>query len=472
MRAPMRPLAMLSRLATAALFTLSLARCGGDEAPSAETAAPGSGQDDITNVTHTTIKDQSIGNCWIYATVGWAESLHLRATGEALNLSESYVTYWHWYEQIANTKTAPKLDSAGLFDIGTLLMEMYGMVDEGVFIADEATRERSSAQSRAEAAINASLTSGVLSKKRDPRTVRDELNKAFGLSADVAKKLDELFGPDSPRFIDDVATLPKGFYRPTEFMVSSKTQGGELTTRTMSEEIPAWERVVFPTSTTDRRRFFRRVQKAMADGQPVVIFWNVDFNALDRSAGGFAKLPSTPGHQGSHITLLEDYEAYDVPNLGVLPAGQLVESREALDALLADQTKIKFLRIKNSWGTGYTGDPSKTGEFKGYVDLYADYLTGKMKWCGPEGGTSCTKTIVPLDSVWLPKSYDTTVPSGVAADACKGRSDNDYCRAKIATSATGSKRLQSCKGGVTVSSKECATSCTAGTSTKPAVCSP
>src|SRR5688572_20064429 len=57
--------------------------------------------DDVTNVNNSSVKNQSIGNCWVYATVGWAESLRLTHSGEQLNLSESYISYWHWYEEIA-----------------------------------------------------------------------------------------------------------------------------------------------------------------------------------------------------------------------------------------------------------------------------------------------------------------------------------------------------------------------------------
>src|SRR4051794_26969177 len=58
--------------------------------------------DSVTEVPHSAVKDQSTNNCWVYATTGWAESLHLAATGEELDLSESYLTYWFWFEQIVN----------------------------------------------------------------------------------------------------------------------------------------------------------------------------------------------------------------------------------------------------------------------------------------------------------------------------------------------------------------------------------
>ena len=57
--------------------------------------------------TESSVKRQSIGNCWIYASVGWVESLHLRATGEVYDLSETYVSYWDWYEKLVKDYYGP-----------------------------------------------------------------------------------------------------------------------------------------------------------------------------------------------------------------------------------------------------------------------------------------------------------------------------------------------------------------------------
>ena len=66
------------------------------------TACDGTGSetDNITDVEHTDVERQSIGNCWLYAEASWVESMHLSATGEKFDVSQSYWTYWHWYEQI------------------------------------------------------------------------------------------------------------------------------------------------------------------------------------------------------------------------------------------------------------------------------------------------------------------------------------------------------------------------------------
>src|SRR5690349_9738570 len=58
--------------------------------------------DDVTSVKDTRPKEQLIGNCWIYATLGWVESMELAHSGTSLDLSESYLTYLHAFTRITN----------------------------------------------------------------------------------------------------------------------------------------------------------------------------------------------------------------------------------------------------------------------------------------------------------------------------------------------------------------------------------
>ena len=73
----------------------------GCSATAEDAVAPDEGMstDDITQVDHTKVKRQAIGTCWICASASWVEALNKRATGREANVSESYWTYWHWYEQ-------------------------------------------------------------------------------------------------------------------------------------------------------------------------------------------------------------------------------------------------------------------------------------------------------------------------------------------------------------------------------------
>src|SRR4051812_13145998 len=54
----------------------------------------GASTDPIVDIDSSHVKRQSIGNCWIYATASWAESLVKQAEGTEPNMSESYWTYW------------------------------------------------------------------------------------------------------------------------------------------------------------------------------------------------------------------------------------------------------------------------------------------------------------------------------------------------------------------------------------------
>lgn len=66
--------------------------CGGDDV--------GVDDYDVVDVPNTPAERQALGNCWLYAQASWAESMHLRATGEVFDISQTYWTYWHLYDQI------------------------------------------------------------------------------------------------------------------------------------------------------------------------------------------------------------------------------------------------------------------------------------------------------------------------------------------------------------------------------------
>ena len=102
----------------------------------------GTRSDDVTNVSQTPAKDQSIGNCWLYATLGWVESLHLAHSGEELNLSESYLTYLAAFTRITTDEFVfdprGEWNTGDFFGQGAELVTRYGLMDESAFIASEA----------------------------------------------------------------------------------------------------------------------------------------------------------------------------------------------------------------------------------------------------------------------------------------------------------------------------------------------
>jgi hypothetical protein len=428
--------------------------CGSD----ASTDVTGGG-DEIVDVANSRVKNQSIGNCWLYASLGWVESLHLRATGVELNLSETYLTYWDWYQKLTRSTTTPpeSIATGGFFSTATSLMNQFGLLDEGAFIAGEATVDLSAAQDKAEGVINDSLKTGVLRTDRSPATVRKELNRAFGLTPEVIKSLDATFGPAAPRAL---GTVPAGFpLRKTSDLVVAQKRASSTSVAKVSlrDEIARWREVPRPTDRAQLRGYLRRVQKALHDAQPVLVVWNVDWESRDRAAGTFPKMQPGAKIDGVHMTVLEDYQAAYVPNYGTLPAGVLVTDPGVLKAALADQVEIPFFRIKNSWGN--TADPSGTGLFKGFADLYGGYLF-------PSDATAPAGHV----SFVLPTDYDATAPSGLAADLCaKVTTDGTFCASGLGAGTT-DKRLFTCDTGQTARVNTCSTSCAKGTTAGTDAC--
>ncbi|NUP14248.1 MAG: hypothetical protein HOW73_50075 [Polyangiaceae bacterium] len=399
--------------------------------------------EDITNVNNSSVKNQSIGNCWVYASVGWAESLRLTHSGEQLNLSESYISYWHWYEEIAGAPPGQtslaqldkgQISTGGWFGLAGEIMRRYGVMDEGAFIAEEAEAARSSRQSSALNAINASLKSGALkdaAARRDRKLVRQELDKAWGLTPEVSQKLDSIFGADVSKTLlsSGVSVGESGlrFVKDIEVGSNGITLSDAIGTPASSFNVLqrkgkyAWNEVNFPTGDTARRDFYRKMQEAMHSGMPVILVWFVDFAALDSQNRFFAP-PTTPGRQGMHMTVVEDYQASNVPGFGTLEAGTVVTDQKALDAALSPEATIDFIRIKNSWGTSLA--PSNAGEdLRGYHDLYSAYLNGPLTKCTESNGDKCgIKSKVPgLSSMVLPPAAfvtDALVKEGACTDIC------------------------------------------------------
>lgn len=425
------------------ILPFSVIGCAPDEKGNAVTGD----EDDIVNIPHTDVKNQSIGNCWTYATVGWVESQHLRATGEALNLSESYLTYWDWYEKLIREPGSEKLSTGGWFSTAVKVFNKYGLVDEGVFLPNEANMDRSAAQAKAEAAINASMANGALKKDRSPKTVRAELNKAWGLSTEVASTLDTIFGDGAPKEISTSAKFPANFplRRSTEIEVVDKRPNQAASKSSLKNVMGRWQEYSLPSNQTARRGYLRRVQKALHDNHPVIIVWDVSWGSRNSTSGSFPAMKADAKIDGRHMTLLEDYQASNVPNYGLLPAGVTIIDTKTLNAALANQVNIQFFRIKNSWGQ--TADPSGTGQFKGYVDLYSDYL---LPTNGAPNG---------LVSFILPSDYTDALPTGIEQDRCNNApADGAICGSTL-TDNESDKRLFVCKDGKTSSMTPCAGGC-------------
>lgn len=318
-------------------------------------------------------KWQSIGNCWVYAVASWIESVALRDTGVLLNVSESYITYRHFEEQL-NQNSTTKISTGGSWQQAKYLLNKYGVMSEGDFISSEAEVTYSAAQKRAVAALDKSLAEGALSQSRSSEIIRSELDAAFGVKlADVEAKI-----------------VPA-----SNFRVSVSEAGNTVSLRSLMNN---WKEVSFdydfehaPTSrdalpqeanrlSPRRLETLKRIKRALNKHEPVIMSWYVDFNALNDS-GAFnldtLKDSGRTGRQGWHMIVIEDYVVEGTnPATGErfsVGEGEATNEEKRLAAEFGD---IKYLVIKNSWGGSERYDRSSYSRdgVAGYHKIFANYL--------------------------------------------------------------------------------------------------
>lgn len=388
----------------------------------------GSNSENITDVNHTDVERQSIGNCWLYATASWVESMHLTATGEAFDTSQSYWTYWHWYDEIQNM-FGDELETGGSESISFQIIRERGLIREADFIQEDTVGEMSTRQSTALAKIQTELKSGRLktaSARADRKLVRQVLDDAWGLTPEVRTMLTTAFGTTGKRtYLTSATTKGTKIIKAKDFAVQyteRKTDPNVATVKntTLKVAVDEWRTAHYPFSASERRKFQIRTQRALHDRQPVIITWSVDFNAMEGKPGDkqgsfnldTLKASGKPGRQGGHMTVLEDYEA-ETQEFGVLEAGvtldpAIPEDKAKLDAALLSSSKVIFWRIKNSWGA-LRDDRASAPGFPGYHDLYQTYLDGPIAWCPdaaePKSAASCKGSEEPFSNVILPPGY-------------------------------------------------------------------
>ncbi|MEO7097478.1 MAG: hypothetical protein ABI175_29725 [Polyangiales bacterium] len=394
--------------------------------------------DAISDVAQSVVERQSIGNCWVYAHASWLESISQKATGVAYDSSQSYVTYWHWFEQIANGEIdgEKEISTGGWFRTANYLVKTYGVAPEASFVPADANNEMSSTQSSALAKMNQELSTGRLATttaRHNKKLVRQVLDEAFGLSPAVRAQLDKVFGKTVVRNLTTrskstgkllASTSGTFVVRASAFPVAytkwDATKKIGVPVKTSLEAAGnEWTEVSY--SSWNRRDTQIRVQRALHDAQPVPLSWFVDFNALSNSGplqGSFNMTTlgeaGGPGHQGGHMTVFEDYEI-KLANGEVLKAGVTLDPKNPadkakLDAALDPKAEIKFFRIKNSWGSSRL-DRGFVPGMGGYHDLYMDYLDGPVTQCAddsdakPVSERGCNTKTAGLRAVYLPPGY-------------------------------------------------------------------
>ena len=388
----------------------------------------GSDTADITDVNHTDVERQSIGNCWLYATASWVESMHLNATGTAFDTSQSYWTYWHWYDEIQNM-FGDELETGGSEGVSFQIIRERGIMSEADFISEDTVGEMSNRQKTALDKIQQELKSGRLttsSARSNRKLVRQVLDEAWGLKQEVRDMLTTAFGSTGKRtYLTSATTKGTKIIKAKDFAVQytervTNPNVATLKNTTLKVAVDDWRTVSYPFSSSERRKFQIRTQRALHDRQPVIITWSVDFNAMEGKPGDLQgsfnldtlKAAGGAGRQGGHMTVLEDYEA-QTQEFGLLEAGVTLDptipaDKAKLDAALLSSTKVIFWRIKNSWGA-LRDDRASAPGFPGYHDLHQTYLDGPIAWCPSVEGTktaaNCKGTEEPFSNVILPPGY-------------------------------------------------------------------
>jgi hypothetical protein len=415
------PIMKLRSFSLAALLALaSLAGCSSEAATGDDSTT--ADENEIVNVPQTDVERQSIGNCWIYAHASWIESMNLKATGQQFDLSQSYWTYWHWFDQIAGGFSS-QISTGGNWSTANGIIRKYGLMAEKDFVFADTQNEMSARQKQALDTLNESMKNGVLkdaAARRDKKIVRREMDRAWGLTAETTTMLNNVFGEAVTKTFSGTTPANNAgtkIVKAQDFAVAySAGPGQPIAQKKLSQAITEWRQVYYSVGD---RAFLTRLQKALHDAQPVVITWFVDFNAMENREsplkGSFNMTTLGqfgPGRQGGHMTVLEDYQA-KLADGTVLKAGttldpQNPEHRVLLQKALEPSTKIEFLRVKNSWGSARPDRAFAPG-MPGYHDLYMDYLNGPVKRCVERNGetdtTNCPYDHTPFQNIVLPPGY-------------------------------------------------------------------
>ncbi len=248
-------LALLAGLAGCDASSLGLADEG-----SADTSV-GKVEQAITDVPHTDVEKQSIGNCWLYAEATWIESMSLAANpAEPLDLSQSYWTYWHWFDQITNGTPPAKLQTGGFQFLANAIVRDRGLMLESDFLPEDGESEASSRQASALATINEALARGDFASASS-KEVRAAFDQAWGLAPEVIAQLDTAFGEDGEQTLRqgaDISTTQIIDPAATKVQFTQAGQGAAIE-GTVLDAISSWQEVRYPFDVSQRRAFLRRI---------------------------------------------------------------------------------------------------------------------------------------------------------------------------------------------------------------------
>lgn len=346
------------------------------------------------DVPQTSVETQEIQNCWAFAISGWVESLHLRATGETINISEAYWTYWAMYDELLiNRKVIKAIDTGAYWDGAKKLITEHGLMYE----RDFSTADQQKLQDEAETAVNKELKRGGLLRdpaKRTPEAIIEVLDKAFHVrikdkAPQVIALKDFIVGaandPVQPRNLLEAFSDPDRMWKLNEYpYVEGKDE-------------PTVEIIAA------RKALLKRVMKAMNEGYPVLMGMMLDFKGLneDNNTFEYERLMASRAratNQGGHMVVLSDYTVKNAPDGrgGLMDVGEGLVS-EDIQRLAVEGTVSSFI-VKNSWG------PTKTPGIKsGYYRFDMDYLDASWKWFN---GDHTSSIYTALGDLTLPPGFD------------------------------------------------------------------
>ncbi|NOU29930.1 MAG: hypothetical protein HOO96_18655 [Polyangiaceae bacterium] len=382
--------------------------------------------DDLTHIPASGIKNQGeTGNCWLYATSAWAESLSSDPrTGATKDFSTAYLAYWNFYEQIRDADASFRgVDwTGGSWGAASDLVMRYGLVELEAFTGEHAEDADAKLAVNAMKTINLSLRKGALRTKaarKDGALVRRELDRAWMVRPSLAAELTATFGLDGKTtFATGATTRADGaVIDPRKLSVTAVRAGATPATSTLDQLIGrakdesdvdqrvgafAWSGVDAPKRPSDPKKvvraYLKRAQQALHQGVPVPFSWcAVDDGADDR--GRYVNGLTGTVDECEHETLLTDYEVRLADGTVLKADTDATDAQKA--AALADDAEILFLRVKNSWGS------DESNPKPGYTDLYMSYLMSRVRSCPEKNERSedCTDWPYMFDDMTLPPGF-------------------------------------------------------------------
>lgn len=371
-------------------------------------------EDSVTGIPTAIVGLQTIGNCWIYATNSWVETLHTRAGGGRFDLSESYLTYWSWFSQLDSAIAQRELSVGGDYSQAAYLLAFFGAMPQSAFVSDDVSGQYSKRQEQALANMNTWLKNGGLERAPTDKWarrayLRDALDTAWSLSTQVKTALDTVFGKEVRQSIGDAPADTYARFkilRPAEFSVAVYAPGataprvGMLDAlvgkpsstwlesvgrgRTASDVLKGPDYVrdtahpATGSSAAAVRSYWRRMQRMLHQGIPVWGAWWVENSSMTADGSFSPDHVRSKGSSGGskHASLFIDYDA-TLYNGTSLHAGTKVTDPALLNAALREDTSFMFWRIQNSWGS----NPAWNTRPAGTNDLDYFYLTDGYPLC-------------------------------------------------------------------------------------------